>query len=197
MTYEKLTTVLTQIEACLNSRPLTPMSESDDGIEVLTPGHFIVGLPLEANPDPSASFQPVSLLCRWHLCQALMRHFWQRWSSEYLHHLHKRTKWKFPTRNIQVDDVVCVRGAGLAHTNWPLALVMAVHPGKDGLVRVVSLQTPHGTYKRPVAKVVLLLYTNWNITITCTFYHCRCLKPVRPWPVVCSGCCHGYFCTRR
>ena len=157
LTYEELTTVLTQIESCLNSRPLTPMPESDDGIEVLTPGHFLVGSPLQSIPDSSASFQRVSLLRRWHLCQALVRHFWRRWSSEYLQHLHKRTKWKAPTRNIQVGDIVCVRGDGLVPTNWPLARVTAVHPGKDGLVRVVSLRTPHGTYKRPVAKVVLLL----------------------------------------
>ncbi len=62
LSYEELSTVLTQIEACLNSRPLTPMPESDNGIEVLMPGHFLVGSPLEAIPDPSASFQSMSLV---------------------------------------------------------------------------------------------------------------------------------------
>ena len=40
LTYEELSTVLTQIEACLNSRPLTRMYCNDDGVEALTPGTF-------------------------------------------------------------------------------------------------------------------------------------------------------------
>ena len=45
LTFEELTAVLTQIEACLNSRPLTPLPHSEDGIEALTPGHFLVAAP--------------------------------------------------------------------------------------------------------------------------------------------------------
>ncbi len=40
LTYKEMTTVLNQIEACLNSRPLAP---NTDGIEILTPGHFLIG----------------------------------------------------------------------------------------------------------------------------------------------------------
>ena len=45
LTFEELTTVLTQIETCLNSRPLTLLPHPEDGIEALTPGHFLVGAP--------------------------------------------------------------------------------------------------------------------------------------------------------
>ena len=83
LTFEELTTVLTQIEACLNSRPLAPLTAEDDGVEALTPGHFLIGRPSESLPDPSFSFRSLNLLRRWNLCQALVRHFWQCWSSEY------------------------------------------------------------------------------------------------------------------
>ena len=84
LTFEELATVLTQIEGCLNSRPLGTLPCEDDGVDVLTPGHFLIGRPLEALPDPSFSYKQLTLLHRWHLCQALVRHFWERWSSKYL-----------------------------------------------------------------------------------------------------------------
>ena len=40
--FEELATVLTQIEAVLNSRPLTPLSCNDDGVDALTLGHFMI-----------------------------------------------------------------------------------------------------------------------------------------------------------
>ena len=67
LTFEELTTAITQIEACLNSRPLGIVtSNDDDGIEVLTPGHFLIGRPMEALPDHEASYQSISVLRRWY-----------------------------------------------------------------------------------------------------------------------------------
>ncbi len=94
LTFEEFTTILTQIEACLNSRPLTPASTADDdGIEILTPRHFLVGKPLSALPDSQFSYRSVSLLRRWNLCQCLVRHFWQRWFNEYLSSINKHNQW--------------------------------------------------------------------------------------------------------
>lgn len=158
LTFEEFSTILTQVEACLNSRPLTPMSTADDdGIEVLTPGHFIIGKPLTALPDPSFSYRSFSLLRRWHLCQNLVRHFWQRWSKEYLSAINKHNKWRNPTRNVAVGDVVLLQEGGLVPTKWPLGKVIEAHPGRDELVRVVTVKTVQGCYKRPVNKVAVLL----------------------------------------
>ena len=55
LTYEELATTLAQIEVCLNSRPLTSLPEDSEGLEVLTPGHFLIGKPLTALPDPIES----------------------------------------------------------------------------------------------------------------------------------------------
>ena len=113
LTFEELTTVL---ETCLNSRPLTSLTFDDDGVEALTPGHFLIGRPLEALPDPAFSHRSISLLRRWHLCQSLVRHFWQRWSSEYLTSLHKFNKWHRPSKNIAVGDIVTLREDGIVPT---------------------------------------------------------------------------------
>ena len=76
LTFEELCTVLSQIEACLSSRPLTSLPSDNDNIQVLTPGHFLIGRPLEALPDSPSSYRPVSTLPRWELCQSMVRHFW-------------------------------------------------------------------------------------------------------------------------
>ena len=54
--YEELTTVLCQIEACLNSRPWCAVTRHDeDGIDILTPGHFRIGQPLGSLPGSSTN----------------------------------------------------------------------------------------------------------------------------------------------
>ena len=160
LTFEEATTVLAQIEACLNSRPLTPLPSAEDkGIEVLTPGHFLIGRPIEALPDPSETSQSFTLLKRWHLCQALVRHFWRRWTTEYLTTLQRLSKWqKHSQLNISVGDVVVVREDETIPGRWPIARVTKTYPGKDGIVRVITIETGEGkTYTRPVVKVAPLL----------------------------------------
>ena len=158
LTCEELTTVLSQIEACLNSRPLVPVNVPDeDGIEVLTSGNFLIGRPLCSLPDPLSSHRNMALLKRWDLCQNLLRHFWQRWSTEYLTSLNRFNKWHHLTRNLQVGDIVVLRENSLILTRWPLARVSQVHCGKDGLVRVATVRTAKGMYRRAVIKLVPLL----------------------------------------
>ena len=156
-TFEEFSTILTQVEACLNSRPLVPASPDDDGLDILTPGHFLIGKPLESLPDPAFSYRDLSLLRRWHLCQSLVRHFWKRWSSEYLSTLRQFAKWHHPTRNPQVGDIVLLQEDNLIPTKWPLGKIVEVFPGQDGLIRVVNVKTTTGTYKRPISKIALLL----------------------------------------
>ena len=151
-------TVLTQIEAYLDSHPLVPVNNpDDDGIEVLTPGNFPIGQPLIALPDPAMSYQSVSLLKRWHLCQTLVRHFWRRGSLEYLSTLQKISKWAHPSRNLCVGDAVVLSEDGMVPTQWPLARVTKTYPGEDGIIRVVDLKTSKGSYRRPVHKIAVLL----------------------------------------
>ena len=157
LTFEEFATILAQVEACLNSRPLVPLPCEGDVIEPLTPGHFLIGRPLEALPDPSASYQSISLLRRWHLCQHITRHFWKRWSTEYINVIRRYVKWHHPSRNMQVGDLVLLHEDNLVPTKWPMGRIVDVHPGKDGFVRIVTVQTSNGTYKRPITKIALLL----------------------------------------
>lgn len=155
--FEEFSTVLVQVEACLNSRPLTPLPDTSEGLEVLTPGHFLIGRPLTALPDETDVHQQLTPLRRWQLCQTLTRHWWTRWSKEYIETLLKFSKWHTPSRDLRVGDIVCLRDEPLAPTRWPLARVIEVHPGRDGKTRVVTVRTAKGIYKRPIVKMVPLV----------------------------------------
>ena len=52
--------------------------------------------------------------------------------------------------------MVIVRPDSHFHCHWPTARIIATHPGSDGIVRVATLATAAGIYKRPVAKISLL-----------------------------------------
>ncbi|XP_070519740.1 uncharacterized protein [Cardiocondyla obscurior] len=93
LTFEEMSTLLAQIESCLNSRPLAALSDDPADLTALTPGHFLIGEPLLAIPEPSLSPEPASRLSRWRLLQQIKDHFWDRWSREYLHSLAHRPKW--------------------------------------------------------------------------------------------------------
>ena len=43
------------------------------------------------------------------------------------------SKWTKPSKNLQEGDTVCLRKEPLAHMKWPLARIILVHPGKDGI----------------------------------------------------------------
>ena len=160
LTFEELATVLTQVEACLNSRPLVSLPCCEDGIDVLTPGHFLVGQPLEALPDPPSSFRALTILRRWNLCQSLTRQFWRRWSADYFTSLRRFSKWHVPSRNLKKGDIVLLQEDSLVPTRWPLGRITDTYPGKDGIVRVVTVRTASGTYRRPIVKVALLVPTD-------------------------------------
>ena len=71
-----IVTVLAQVKACMNSRPLTLMlSANEDGVEPLMPGHFLIRQPITAIPNGDPPNLLITLLRRWKLCQQLVRHF--------------------------------------------------------------------------------------------------------------------------
>lgn len=82
LTYEEMSTFLTQVEACLNSRPLHALSDDPDDITALTPAHFLIGGTLKTTPEPDLVDEPCNCLTRWQLLQQMRDHFWLRWSQE-------------------------------------------------------------------------------------------------------------------
>ncbi|XP_058816896.1 uncharacterized protein LOC131680194 [Topomyia yanbarensis] len=78
---EDMNTLLVQVEGCLNSRPLTPMSDDPNDLQPLTPAHFLIGESLHAVPDPDLSSIPMNRLTQWQLTQQKLQNFWKRSES--------------------------------------------------------------------------------------------------------------------
>ena len=156
--YEELSTITAKIEACLNSRPLLPMhSHPTDGIDVLTPGHFLTGRTIAALPeDPTPNEKP-HLLKTWKRCQAMSHHIWTRWSKEYLNSLQARTKWQGAKPGLQVGDIVIIKPKShFFSCHWPLGRITKIFPGKDKLVRAVEVKTASSTLQRAVTELALI-----------------------------------------
>lgn len=156
LTFEEMATVMTQVEACLNSRPLTPVTADPTDLAVLTPGHFLIGDALTAYPEPDLTDVKENRLTRWQLTQQLFQHFWRRWSREFLTRLQQRPKWLNHRTDIRVGDMVLIRDDHLPPLKWKLARVIKTNPGLDGHVRVVTVKTADGEFERPIVKLCLL-----------------------------------------
>lgn len=114
LTYEELNTVVCQIEACVNSRPLTRLSEDIDDLTALTPAHFLTGEPNLSVCDENLLSIPTNRLSRWKVLQQQTQAFWQRWKNEYLHELQQRNKWTAIKPNMQIGTLVLVKEDNMA-----------------------------------------------------------------------------------
>ena len=109
ISFEEMSTIFIQIEACLNSRPLCQILSDPMDPQALTPGHFLIGGPLMALPDADYSSVPMNKFSRWQFMQRRTQHLWGKWSRDYLHQLQQRHKWPTESNNIQRGTVVLMK----------------------------------------------------------------------------------------
>lgn len=158
LTFEEMYTILTQIEAVLNSRPLTPISNDPTDLRALIPGHFLIGEPLNATPQRNFVETPSNRLTRFQYLTKLVQTFWSRWSREYLSTLQQRVKWN---RNDQVSPIkvgtmILLRDDQAPSMQWALGKIVHCHDGNDQRTRVVSVKTTKGIVQRAITKLCIL-----------------------------------------
>jgi hypothetical protein len=156
LTDEVLLTVMAEVEALLNSRPLTHVSTHLSDEEALTPNHFLLGRPSPNLPPDVFVSKEISSRRRWRQAQVVTNHVWKRWLKEYVPNLLQRRKWTTQARNLQKGDLVLVVDPDSPRGVWPLGRVIRPITGDSGIVRAVEVKTKRGTLVRPVAKIALL-----------------------------------------
>ncbi len=162
LTHKVLCTLMAEVSAVINARPLVPVSSDPETPLLLTPNILLTqktGFPLGV---PTCDFSEKDLYgSQWRKVQALANQFWARWKQEYLPILQKRCKWTESRANLQVGDIVLLKDSTLSRNDWPMAMITNTFPGTDGRVRKVEVKTTsQGTTKRffrPISQVILLL----------------------------------------
>ncbi|XP_066145931.1 uncharacterized protein [Euwallacea fornicatus] len=156
LTFEEMSTILTQIEAVMNSRPLCQLSDDPCDLNCLTPGHFLIGSNLMSYPEPDLEAVSQNRLSIYKKCTWVQQQFWKCWSKSVLNQLQIRPKWSKATKNIEINDIVLLKDEQTHPLRWPLARVVEVFTGKDNLVRVIKVKTQGGEYTRAITKVCSL-----------------------------------------
>ena len=87
LTFEEFDTLLTQVETYLNSRPLIALSNEPNDPSYLSPGHFLIDVPLTSLPEPDFTNTTLNSLSRWQRAQRFHQQLWKRWSADYLNSL--------------------------------------------------------------------------------------------------------------
>ena len=161
LTYEELLTVLTEIEAVINNRPLTYIDEEDFD-QILTPSHLFCGRrTLENATESSVSIDldRPDMVRRNKLINAIIGHFWKRWRNEYLIELRETHKMKTKQKMLQINegDVVLVQDEGVKRNKWKLGKIEEVIVGDDGIARGATIRTSSkgsiGRVRRPLQKL--------------------------------------------
>ena len=84
LAYDELLTVLTEVEATLNSRPLPYSYDNPYEGEVLTPAHLLYGrrlLSLPEEPREEDDETETSYRRRYKYINETLQHFWKRWQK--------------------------------------------------------------------------------------------------------------------
>lgn len=150
---EQFKTTLTTIEAIMNSRPLYWHRglTNPDIINVITPGHFLVGSDLLKSSAPDEN--DITLAERLHFQKQIINSFWSAWSKNYLSLLQSRTKWKSSSPNLRIGDVVIIKEPNSSPCTWPLALIVDGKPDSKGHLWIV---TKGSEYQRSIQQLVKL-----------------------------------------
>jgi len=167
LSYAELTTVLTRIEAVINTRPLTTASDDVRDPTPIMPAHLALGRSLFDLSDLKEV--PVNE------DTTRQRYLTNRGSlitsgndgEECLHQLSIQPKWNEEQPALSVGDVVLISEDNVSRGKWQMGRVETLFPGKDGLVCTVELKTQKGNLCRAIQRLHQLKVSNHSLSTEC------------------------------
>ena len=123
-----LLTLMIEIEAIMNSRPLTPVLLDPDANVPLTPNHLLLLRGNASGFSNQFSESDTYSSRRWRQVQHLAHEFWRRCAVECLSMLQLRTKWLNEDDNFELIDIVLVHDQNAPRGSWPLGKIIKAFP---------------------------------------------------------------------
>ena len=148
LTLEELNTVLIEIEAVINARPITYVYDDEESVSYpLTPSQLISGRQITPMPN-TEHFEIVStnniLTKRAKHQRRVLQQFTCQWRREYLLSLREnatcKSKSKSNRANISVGDIVLVKSDSTKRAFWKIARVEELLESKDGRIRAARVK---------------------------------------------------------
>ncbi|XP_063397214.1 uncharacterized protein LOC134681506 [Mytilus trossulus] len=164
LTHEVLITLLAEVTAIVNCRPLVEVSTDPEDPIPLTPAMLLTQKPnlitIENTFDMTNMYR-----AQWKRVQVLADMFWRKWRVEYLQTLQKRRKWQTEKRDISVGDLVLLKDNSVHRCSWPVGIITDTFPSQDKRVRKVALRIirkdgERVSYIRPITELVVLIETD-------------------------------------
>ena len=155
MNTDEMSTVIKEVEAQVNSRPLCAPSDEPSEQNYLTPASFLIkranmNLPLKYREDPKPTITKRGLIKMLNNQNRYLDAIWKTWKEEYLRNLgvvHNKIK---ENDCIKEGELVLVSDPGLPRAVWKVGVVEGTYESKDGIIRKVYIRTPNGSIVRSI-----------------------------------------------
>lgn len=142
---EVLRTTLTEISFLMNRRPLTEFPADPSEGKPVTPNSMLIGDHCNDINLTCGIFgdHDVNSPLRYRRAEHLTKKFMQRFIREYLPTIARREKWT-TEKEVKVGDTAFLVSKDESRRFWKKVEIVKVHPGRDGVIRVVDYKVPEG-----------------------------------------------------
>ncbi|UYV64996.1 hypothetical protein LAZ67_3002688 [Cordylochernes scorpioides] len=151
--YVQLETLICHVEAIINTRPLTYISETEDDLIPITPQMFIQNN--FGSFDESHELSPDNTRQHFRKLQQIKKELKERFHKEYLAMLVQKGN-ETEGRRFLPGEVVLIGRDDQKRIFWPLGRILELYPGKDGRERVARVRTATGEFVRPLKRLFSL-----------------------------------------
>ena len=152
---DEMSTMLKEIQAQINSRPLTTISDEANEQKYLTPASFLIGkstmnMPLQSRCTKNITSDQRVLNALLKQQHRYLEQVWKTWREEYLRNLGTVNNKVNHTDCVKVGELVMVSHQGLPRTVWNIGVIEKLTTGRDGRVRTAHVRTSNGVIPRSV-----------------------------------------------